>query len=409
MNIVSRWLAPRLRSALAAAPVVVLTGARQVGKTTLARAVGPERTYHTLDDLGILEQAHDDPDSLVSAGPVIIDEIQRAPDLMLAIKRRVDRKRRAGEFLVTGSANLLLMNKVSESLAGRAIYLELSPFCAAEWLARGSGLAPIDALFGRDFDLRRWPRESGDWRPWLLRGGLPPALLAGADELRDLWLGGYVATYLERDLRQLSAVSSLPDFQRLMKLLANRTARLLNVSEVARDAALSQPTCHRYVNLLEAGFLITRLSPYATNPSTALVKAKKLMFNDCGLASWLAGVRTPAALSARLDHGFWLEQAFFHTLQTWRSLDPSRRQIYFWRDRSGHEVDFVIEQDSELVAIELKAGSQASPKDADGIRAFAAGLGKRATLRRGVVLHGGSARQLGEDIVALPWAWTFGQ
>lgn len=404
---VRRWIATRFRAALKASPVVILTGARQVGKTTLARLVGHGRTYHTLDDFGVLEQAHADPDSLTAQCPVTIDEVQRAPTLMLAIKRRVDRKRRPGDFVLTGSANLALMSKVSESLAGRAIYFDLAPFCPAEWNQRETGLTAIDDLFESDLDVRRWPKGGGDWGAWLLRGGFPPALLADGDDERDLWFGGYVSTYLERDLRQISAVSSLPDFQRLMRLAANRSARLLNVSELARDAGLTQPTCHRYMNLLETGFMITRLQPYTTNPATALVKSKKLMWNDCGLAAWLAGLRSAKELSARLDRGFWLEQAIFQTLQVWRAIDPTRRRIHFWRDRSGREVDFVLERDSELVAIEIKASSQASPRDADGIVAFGEHLPSRKTLRRGVVLHGGQARSLRENVVALPWGWMF--
>jgi hypothetical protein len=238
-----------------------------------------------------------------------------------------------------------------------------------------------------------------------LRGGFPPALLAASEEGRQLWFDGYVRSYLERDLRQLSDVSSLPDFQRLMALAANRTGRILNQSDLARDAALPHATCHRYLNLLEAGCLITRLAPYATNPTTSLVKAKKLLWNDCGLAAWLAAVKTPTALSQRLDLGFWLEQAVFQTLQTWRSLDSASRHIYYWRDRAGREVDFVLEQDGELVALELKASRQVTPSDAAGLTAFRAGLGKDKKFKLGAVLHAGEPRPLGNDFYALPWGW----
>lgn len=264
-----------------------------------------------------------------------MDEVQRAPELLLPIKRRVDQHRVAGEFLLTGSANLLLMDAVADSLAGRAVYLDLPPFCPAEWMSRPDGLQPLDRLFEQDFSPGDWPDEPGDWQGWLLAGGFPAALAASTIEARQLWFTGYVQTYLERDLRQLSAVSNLPDFQRVMALAANRGARLLNQSELARDAALPQPTVHRYLNLLETGCLLVRLSPFATNPSTGLVKAKKLLWSDCGLAAWLAGIRNAADLARRLDPGFWLEQAIFQTLQVWRALEPSRRKIHFWRDRSG--------------------------------------------------------------------------
>lgn len=404
-NYRQRWLAGKLREALKALPVVVLTGARQAGKTTLAQATQPNRAYFTLDDVGLMGQVKQDPESLLVQRPVTLDEVRRVPELLLAVKRQVDRKRHAGDFLLTGSANLLLMSRVSESLAGRAVFLELPPFCPAEWLGRREALGPLDRLFAKNFDYRAWPEGKGDWQTWLLRGGFPAALLAETNEARQLWFGGYVRSYLERDLRQLSAVSSLPDFQRLMALAANRTGRILNQSDLARDAALPQATCHRHLNLLETGCLITRLAPYATNPTTSLVKGKKLLWNDCGLAAWLAGIKTPAVLSQRLDLGFWLEQAIFQTLQTWRSLDASSRHIYYWRDRSGHEVDFVLEQDGKLVALEVKASRQVTPSDSAGLVAFRAGLGKDRNFKLGVVLHSGEARPLGDSLCALPWNW----
>src|ERR1019366_1583631 len=227
----------------------------------------------TLDEIGGLDQAQRNPDSLLATRPVVLDEVQRAPQLLLAVKRAVDERRRAGDFILTGSANLLLMEKVADTLAGRAIYVELPPFCPTEWQEGKNAVAPLGHLFFPDFDWRQWPDESGDWQTWLLRGGFPPALQIASEDDRSLWFAAYVQTYLERDLRQLSAVSSLPDFQRVMMLAAQRTGKLLNQADLARDAALSHPTTHRYLNLLETGCLITRIRPLATNPSTALVKA----------------------------------------------------------------------------------------------------------------------------------------
>ena len=386
-------------------PVVVLTGARQVGKTTLSQAGSTPRTFFTLDDVGVLGQAKQDPESLLAARPLTIDEVQRAPEMLLAVKRQVDRQRRPGDFLLTGSANLLLMGSVAESLAGRAVYMELPPFCPSEWLQRDGQLSAIDRLFATDFDIRDWPNEPGDWRTWLMRGGYPSVLALDADELRQIWFSGYVQTYLERDLRQLSAISNLPDFQRLMILVANRAARLVNQSDLARDAGLSQATGHRYLNLLETGCLVTRVPPYTTTPATSLVKARKLFWNDCGLAAWLAGIKSVQSLNDRPDTGLWLEQALFQTLQTWRSLDPANRRLYYWRDRAGREVDVILEQNAVLVALEIKASQQVSSSDADGIRTFAGALGRQKILLRGVVLHGGEPRALGEGLFALPWGW----
>jgi hypothetical protein len=404
-NIKPRWFQRNLQSALRVLPVSVLTGARQTGKTTLTQMIDPARAYFTLDDVGVLDQSERNPDALLSTRPVILDEVQRAPQLLLAVKRAVDARRHAGDFILTGSANLLLMKHVADTLAGRAIYLELPPFCPAEWRERKDGLTPLDRLFAADFDWRDWPDEPGDWSTWLLRGGFPPALQIDSDSDRGLWFAAYIQTYLERDLRDLSAVSSLPDFQRIMALAAQRTGKLLNQADLARDAALSHPTAHRYLNLLETGCLITRVRPLATNLSGALVKAPKLLWADCGLAASLAGIKSSADLSQRMDAGFWLEQTLFQTLQTWRALEPQRRKLHFWRDRAGHEVDFILEQDGKLVALEIKAGSQVTTTDSSGIRAFRDSMKRKASLVRGAVLHAGKARPLDGDDVALPWGW----
>jgi len=238
-----------------------------------------------------------------------------------------------------------------------------------------------------------------------LRGGYPPALQIDSEPDRGLWFAAYTQTYLERDLRQLSDVASLPDFQRLMALAAQRTGKLLNQANLARDAALSHPTAHRYLNLLETGCLITRVRPLATNLSGALVKAPKLLWTDCGLAAALAGIKSSTEIGQRLDVGFWLEQTLFQTLQTWRALDTQRRRLHFWRDRAGHEVDFILEQDGKLVALEIKTGSQVNANDTGGIQAFRESLKRKASLVRGVVLHAGQARPLATNDLALPWGW----
>jgi uncharacterized protein len=401
----NRWFRRNLESALKVLPVTVVTGARQTGKTTLARMWGGSRGYFTLDDIGVLDQAERNPDSLLESRPVTLDEVQRAPKLLLAVKRAVDEQRQAGDFVLTGSAHLLLMGRVADTLAGRAIYLELPAFCPAEWSQRKGALEPIDRLFAPDFGLGDWPDKKGYWQRWLLRGGFPPALAIESDRDRGLWFAAYVQTYLERDLRQLSDVASLHDFQRLMALAAHRTGKLLNQADLARDAALSHPTTHRYLNLLETGCLITRIRPFTANPATAIVKAPKLLWSDCGLAAWLAGIRSAEEVDQRLDSGFWLEQTIYQTLQSWRALDPTHRRIHYWRDRAGHEVDFILEQNGKLVALEIKSSRQVNLSDAAGIQTLRSVLARKPSLVRGVVLHAGKARPLDKDVFALPWGW----
>ena len=397
--------------ALKTMPVVVLTGARQSGKSTLAREIAPERTYLSLDDLDVLEQAKRDPDTLLQRAPVTLDEVPRAPEVLLAIKRKVDAARVPGAYLLTGSAQLALMHGVADTLAGRAVYIELPPFCPLEWHGSSKGPSLIDGLFEADVPLDAWAgraAEGGDWVRWMLRGGYAPALSLDSPAALGIWFGGYVQTYLERDLRALTAVEGLPDFQRMMRVAAQRTGRLLNASEVARDAGLAQATCHRYLNLLETGFQIVKLPSYASNPTKALVKSPRLFWGDTGVAAWLAGIDSPETLRRRTDMGFWLEQTVFQTLQAWRAVDSVRRRLTYWRTRGGDEVDFVLESDDRCVAVEVKAGGRVGPGDTRGIRRFIEFQGHAGRQTRGVILYGGpDVRPLSGQIFALPHAALF--
>lgn len=389
-------------------PVVIVTGARQTGKTTLVRELQPGegRRYLTLDRLEILEQARIRPEALIQETPLTLDEVQREPGLLTAIKKRVDEDRKPGMFLLTGSANLSLMQAVSESLAGRAVYLELPPFCPVEWLSEDADvLRPIDRLFAEDFDPGEWPQAPGDWTSWVLRGGYPTVLgLPGAAE-RDIWFSGYVQTYLERDLRDLARIGDLATFQRFMRLAAQRTGKLINRTELARDMDMPQATAHRWFNLLETGYQITRLPVYATNPASSLVKSGKLFWNDMGVAAWLAEIGSAEDLLKRHDSGQWLEQAIFQTLQTWRSLDPGKRRLYYWRNRKGQEADFILENHGRIVALEVKASDTVRIRDADGLAAFREAMGGKQWVRSAVLHGGGECRNLDRDCHALPWGW----
>ncbi|MGH9420781.1 MAG: ATP-binding protein, partial [Thermoanaerobaculia bacterium] len=253
-----RALRTPLLSAARAMPVVVITGARQTGKSTLVRDLTTgDRLYLTLDDLDVLDQARSEPDDLVSrARRMTLDEVQRAPDLMLAIKRAVDHRREKGRYFLTGSANLLLMRAVSETLAGRASYLTLWPMTRREQL--GLGRAGIwDELIAANDEgwLDVVASQNVTEEPWAalaLRGGYPtPALDLDSHASRSTWFAGYTKTYLERDLQDISSVSALPDLRRLMRAACLRIGQLMNQTELGRDIALSQPTVHRYLNLLE--------------------------------------------------------------------------------------------------------------------------------------------------------------
>lgn len=393
-------------------PVLVITGPRQAGKTTLARKGidSGTRRFYSLDELQILSLAQKEPARLLSSLPVTIDEVQRAPQFLLEVKRTVDEGRRLeagamrGKIVLTGSANLAIMEKVGESLAGRASYMGLYPFCPAEWLGKGTVRSALESLFGESFSADQWPaRGDTTWESWAVRGGFPDVLTMPDAEARELWYAGYLQTYLERDLRQLANIGSLSDFQRLMRLASLRSARLLNLSELARDAAIPQPSAHRYMSYLETGYQIARLSNYRTNPTTSLVKTRKLMWTDVGFASWLAGV-TEANLRTRPDCSFWLEQLVYQTLQTWASVAPTRR-IHYWRD-GLNEVDFVLESAGELVGVEVKASTTLQAQDLKALKAFQASFEKKGqAVPRGILLYNGQAPlDLGPRLHVLPIA-----
>src|SRR2546425_9132920 len=258
----ARLVARSLHDRLRVMPAVVVTGAGQTGKsTTVQEPVRGGRRFLSLDDLDVVDTARRDPEALVGGTqPVTLDEVQREPDLLHAVKRAIDRRRQPGQFLLIGSANLLLMRQVSESLAGRASYLALWPMTRREQLGRGRCGVWKELVAARDDEwldlLSAQPEESEDWRSLARRGGFPtPAVSLRTSQERAVWFDGYVRTYLERDLQDLASIAALPDFRRLMRAACLRLGQLLNQTELSRDVALPQPTVHRWLNLLETSYL----------------------------------------------------------------------------------------------------------------------------------------------------------
>jgi predicted AAA+ superfamily ATPase len=399
-----RWLTPLLREASAAYPVVVLTGARQVGKSTLLRRATPfcDWRYHTLDDFDTASQAARDPAALwAGAEQVILDEVQKAPQLLPAVKTAVDQEPGRRRFILSGSANLMLMHQVSESLAGRAVYLTLSPMTLGE-LQQTPPPEVLQKALGGEWPLESvLPGESPDPTEVLLRGLLPTLLRFPSPQSWTRWWDGYVATYLERDLRQLSQVSNLIDFRRAMMALALRTGQLLNQSDVARDAGLSQATLHRYLNLLEITCLFERLPIYAGNRTSRLVKAPKVFWADPGLAVFLAGYFTAEAVRGAREYGAFFETLIYHHLRVLAGLMTPPGRLYYWRTQTGAEADFVLEHGRRCLAIEVKRAERPRYDDCAGLVRF---LAENPQAAGGLLLHGGrEIRRLGEKIVALPW------
>jgi len=401
MKTLPRLVEPALAERLRVMPAVVVTGARQTGKSTLAAERVPgARRYASLDDLDVLDAARRDPEALVGgSGPVTLDEVQREPGLLAAVKRAIDRERKPGRFLLTGSANLLLMRQVSESLAGRASHLALWPMTRREQRGDGRGGRWEELLATRDEEwldlLADGDTEAEDWRALARRGGFPtPALHMKDSKERAIWFDGYVRTYLERDLQDLAAISALPDFRRLMRAACLRLGQLVNQTELGRDVSLPQATVHRWLNLLETSYLLVRLPAYAVNRTKRLIKAPKLYWGDTGVALHLAGEGEPG--------GALLENLVLGDLLAWRDARLERAEVGYWRTASGEEVDFVVEAGGKLLPIEVKTGARPRLADAAHLRSFRREYGKKS--RAGLLLHTGSTLEwLAPDVLAAPW------
>ncbi len=390
-----------LVAALEDFPVVVLTGMRQCGKTTLLRSDPsvPGRLYVTLDDLGQLESARRDPEGFIRVeGPLTIDEAQRCPELLLAIKASVDRDRRPGRFIISGSAQMGLGARVSESLAGRAAYLSLHPFTLRERDRRTAAPLFVQSLFDGDH-----PATGGATAPLsseeILAGGMP-AVCLGTIKDPDAWFRAYEQTYLERDVRDLARIGDLIPFRNLLRRTALRTAQVLNVSDLGRDAKMNATTLGRYLSLLEASFVLRRLPPFLNNRSSRLLKRPKIFLQDAGLAAHLADVDNIGPRAEEPMRGALMETFVAQNLVAALDARWPKARLSFWNVQGRHEVDFVIEAGRDNLAIEVKAGARREESDLTGLRAF---LGATPRCRTAVLAYNGSAVVRIEDrLLAIP-------
>lgn len=396
-----RLLGPLLQELATSAPVVIVTGARQTGKSTLVRLpeLRGDRPYFTLDDPNVLEQAERAPDDLVRRAPsLVLDEVQRSPNLLLAIKRAVDERRASGRFILTGSANLLLLRRVGETLAGRASYVTLWPLTRREQLGFGEAGSWPGFFTEPRRDWLDWVNGSiAPQEPWQdlgRRGGYPPpAYHLRSERERAQWFEGYARAYLERDLRDLAAVEHVADLRRLMRACTLRIGGLLNQTDLARDVGLAPSTAQRYLHLLEASYQMVRLPAYAVSRTKRLTKSPKVYWSDTGLAMHLAGETEP--------RGAHLENLVVTDLLAWRELEIPQPEILYWRTVKGAAVDVVIEWRGELLAVEVKAASSVGHRDAAHLKTF---LGEYPETRGGLVLYDGEeAFWLSEGVLAVPW------
>jgi uncharacterized protein len=383
-------------------PVVLIQGPRQSGKTSLARIVAEPLGYGyaTFDDENLVRSVRQDPLGFVTGLPpkMVLDEIQRVPEIFTAIKLVVDRDRQPGQFLLTGSADILLLPKLSESLAGRIEIIRLHPFSQAE--LREKPLHFLNCLFHADFKITAHERLGATLAELIVAGGFP-APLARPQARRNAWYQSYIQTLVQRDVRNLARIAALDSIPRLLQLAANQTARLFNVSELAGPFQLSLPTVRDYITLLERVFLLELLPSWHLHPSKRLVKAPKLHLGDTGIAATLLGLNADRLNINRKLLGQLLETFVFQELRRQAILLGENVAFFHFRNRDDHEVDIVLESAGSVAGVEVKASATIRTEDFRGLRKLQEIAGEQFVC--GVVLYDGETTlSFGHRLFAVP-------
>lgn len=394
-----------IRAALADTPVVLIHGPRQAGKSWLAKRAAEARSggaYVTLDDLLSLDLAESDPEEFLRAHgtPLVIDEVQRAPRLLLAIKAAVDRKREPGMYLLTGSANVLTLPKVADTLVGRMEVIDLLPLSQAEMGGRPERF--LERAFSEERFASVTPAPPAEVMERVVRGGFPEAAARPAGSRRDAWFRSYVRTLIERDVRSLSNIDGLSQVPRLLNLLATRSGTLLNVSSISRETEIPATTLTRYLALLGSLFLVQPVPAWSFNRGLPLIKAPKAYLVDSGLLCHLTRRTTASMAADRNQFGAALEAFVAMELRKLANASPLRPTIQHLRSVRGKEVGFVLELgDGKIVGIEVKAGQTASPADFGGLRFLRELAGDRFV--KGILLYcGEETRPAESNLWAVP-------
>ncbi len=402
--ITPRFIEQRIRNALEDTRVVMISGPRQSGKTTLAKMlIDSGYVYLTLDDETVFEAARYDPMGFIRGlDRAVIDEVQRAPQLLPAIKKSVDEDSRPGRFILTGSANILTIPTVSESLAGRMEVMELHPFSRGEVIHCPPSF--LNSVFQGDVPKPAERLIGDDLLGVVLGGGYPEALGKKDPNRQRQWYRSYVEAILKRDVREIANINKLTEMPDLLKVLAHYSAQLLNTAEIGGKVGLDHKTVQRYIGILEQIFLIRRLSAWHRNELKRLVKAPKLHILDSGLMAAVQGL-TPERLQKDRTLTGPLFESFVHCelikQATWFESDIS---FHHYRDKDGYEVDIVLENDiGEIVGIEVKAAATVNKGDFRGLHKLRDAVGDN--FRLGVVLHDGeNVFPFGDSLFSAPYA-----
>ncbi len=395
---IERTLAKKLKEAAKQYPVVTLTGPRQSGKTTLVRMTFPDYDYRSLEEPDNRAFALEDPRGFLSqfAETVILDEIQRTPDLFSYIQAIVDTRDISGQFILTGSQNFLLLQKVSQSLAGRCAVLHLLPFSLSELKQR----RPLSVnIIGRKLPSKN--RSLNDEFSSILFKGFYPRIHDKSLNPVD-WLGNYFQTYIERDVRDVLNVGDLETFSRFVRLCAGRNGQLLNLSSLANDCGITHTTSKRWISILEASFIVFLLRPHFKNFSKRLIKSPKLYFLDSGLLCYLLRIRSAEDLRIHALYGSIFESYVISELLKNYMNRGEEHAIYFWRDSTGNEIDVLIDEGDKLIPMEIKAGQTVASDFFKGIRLWkklTADIGQEAAL-----VYGGDKSYIRSDTYLYPWS-----
>lgn len=398
-----RYIDVRLREALADSPAVLIHGPRQSGKSTLARTIGDARgyRYYSFDDDALVQVAKRDPIGFVAdLGPrAVLDEVQRVPEIFTSLKAAIDHKRTPGRFILTGSANVLMVPKLADSLAGRMAILRLHPLSQGEL----AGQRPrfLGSLFRGRFRTRLTESLGDNLADRIVAGGFPAALVRRTIRRRDAWYRDYIETQIQRDVRDLSRIRSLETLPRLLALAASQTARIINIADLAAPFELSRPTINEHVTLLERVFLLDRLPAWHTNRLSRLVKRPKLHLADTGVAAALLETDANTLRADRPLLGQLLETFTLQELRRQAGFDATPTAFFHYRDRDDFEVDVVLSQGRSLAGVEIKAAKSVNDSDFRGLRKLRLVAG--SSFVAGVVLYDGTAViPFDKDLFAIP-------